>query len=486
MSESLHCRKYQTESLDEIRKLFAEGYTKVLLWLATGAGKTFVFCLMIKAAVKRGKRCIVVVRGRKLVDQASTRLFREDVPHGVLMSGHWNYQPCEKVQVCSIDTLIARNLRPDADLIIIDEAHQATSEGFKEFLGKYPHTHMIPVTATPWTDYGLTHVAQKIVHPITMEELIEEGYLSPFRYFAPSEPDLSEVKVSSSTKDYVNSQLADAMVKGQLTGSIIEHWKNLASDRKTILFAVNIKHSKMLTERFNQAGVPAEHCDADVPDSERNEVIKRLEAGTTMVVCNVGIFCTGVDVPALGAIVMARPTKSRNLYIQQGGRGTRLCPEEGKNDCLLLDHAGNISRHGFPTDEPEVDLKGEKLKTESLEGPKPKICKNCFAVFEGSKCPECGVEPPPAPTPEIRETDEKLQEIKEGGVSHIKIAHKQLLREGKRAGRKTGWAHHRLVNRFGYEECKEFLPEWFKLKYERGQSNPFGSSPYNGFSGGGF
>lgn len=476
MSE-LNCREYQTQSLDSIRELFAEGYTKVLLWLATGAGKTFVFCLMIKRSVKRGKRCLIVVRGRKLVDQASARLFRENVAHGVLMSGHWNYQPLQKVQVCSIDTLIARNLRPEADLIIIDEAHLATSAGFKEFLAKYPNTHMIPVTATPWTDSGLTHVAQKIVHPITMEQLIDEGYLAPFRYFAPSEPDLSEVKVSSSTKDYVNNQLADAMVKGKLTGSIIDHWKKLAWDRKTLLFAVNIKHSKMLTERFNAAGIPAEHCDADVSDAERNEVIARLESGETMVVCNVGIFCTGVDVPALGAVVMARPTKSRNLYIQQAGRGTRL--SEGKEDCLLLDHAGNISAHGFPTYEPEVNLDGEKAGTEKREL-NPKICKNCFAVYQAPKCPECGTEAPPTPVAEIKETDDELKELKVEEGDHIKIEHKQLLKQARKAGRKTGWAHHRLVNRFGYEDCKEYLPEWFRLKYERGRADPFGGSPFRG------
>lgn len=121
-------REYQTKSISDIREKFREGHRKVLLWLATGGGKTFVFCKMVKDSVSRGKRCIVVVRGRKLVDQASKRLFREGVNHGVLMASHWNYRPQAPVQVCSIDTLISRNLRPDADLIIIDEAHLFTPD----------------------------------------------------------------------------------------------------------------------------------------------------------------------------------------------------------------------------------------------------------------------------------------------------------------------------------------------------------------------
>ena len=233
----------------------------------------------------------------------------------MLMANHWNYRPNERCQVCSIDTLIARKLYPEADLIILDEAHLFTKKSQAgEFVQYYKdRSYIVPVTATPYLPEGLRHVAETFVHPITMEQLIEEGHLIKFRYFAPSEPDLKDVRISSTTKDYVTDELEKAMVAGQLTGKIIDNWKKIASDRKTILFAVNVHHSKLLTERFNQAGIKAEHCDADVPDKERNEIIKRLESGETRVVCNVGIFCTGVDIPSLGAIIMARPTKSYNL-----------------------------------------------------------------------------------------------------------------------------------------------------------------------------
>lgn len=472
-------RDYQIKGIADIKEEFKGGFRKVLLWLATGSGKTVIFCDMVKESTKRGKYCLIVVRGRKLVDQASQRLFREGVSHGVMMAGHWNFKPSMPVQVCSIDTLISRGLKPRADLIIIDEAHLAQSGGYKEFLAQYHSgTFVVSVTATPYSDKGLAHIAQKIVHPISMQELIDQNYLVPFRYFAPSEPNLDGVKVDYKTKDYANKELETRMVAGQLTGKIIEHWKSIAEDRPTILFAVNVHHSKILVEQFNASGIVSEHCDADVPDKQRNETIKRLENGKTKVVCNVGIFCTGVDIPCLGAIVMARPTQSYNLFIQQAGRGTRICPETGKQNCILLDHAGNIKRHGFPTMEPEVNLDGkitgEKGELES------KICKNCFCVYRGKICPECGVAPPAEEPKEIVETEDKLEEISITAKTPIEQWLEYLTIQRRKTNRKQAWIYHKLLEKFSWNESLPYLPKWFIEQGDRGQASPFGWSPYRG------
>lgn len=469
-------RPYQNLSLDLIKQKFMEGFKKVLLFLATGAGKTTIFCLMIRSAAEKDMHAIVVVRGRKLVDQASKRLFREQVEHGVLMAKHWNYRPRAKIQVCSIDT-VAGKLRPKADLIIIDEAHMATSEGYKEFLADYPDALVVSCTATPWTDKPLLHAAETVVHPITMDELIEQGYLCGFRYFCPTIPDMTDVKVSKTTKDYDEKQSEQVMISSQLTGKIVEHWLKIASGLPTLGFAVNVNHSKLLVQKFIEAGVPAEHVDANCSDKERDEVIKRLESGETKVVFNVGIFCTGVDIPCIGAIINARPTKSKNLFVQQCGRGTRTFA--GKSACILLDHAGNIERLGLPTEEDEVDLSGKK-KTEST--PKEtKICKDCFCAYRGTKCPECGAEPPKRETPEIEETNEQLVEINPI-VDIYKLKLKGLLSEAKKKKRKPAWAYHTFVNRYGLEEAKKHLPQWFIQKYERDIQMLFARSPYKGVS----
>lgn len=484
-------REYQTRSITEIREKFKRGMKRVLLWLATGGGKTFVFCLMVKQAVARGKRCIIVVRGRKLVDQASQRLMREQVPHGVLMANHWLYRPHLPVQVCSIDTLIARDLRPEADLIIIDEAHLATSEGYVDFLAKYPEAFVVAVTATPWTDKGLRHVAEDIVHPITMKELIDSGFLVGARYYAPSSPDLSNVKVSSSTKDYVTEDLAQVMSGTSLVGDVVEHWKKIVKDKPTLCFAVNVNHSKILVEKFLAAGISAEHVDANCSDETRNEVIKRLESGETKVVCNVGIFCTGVDIVSLGAVIMARPTKSRNLFIQQAGRGTRplyakgfdLNTQEGrldaiasspKPDFILLDHAGNIDRHDLPTEEPEVDLDGKQKQVTVKES---KTCKICFMVYRGPKCPECGALAP-EPRPEVKTVHGELVEI--AGINPVLRELKRRQAEAKRTGKKPAWAFYKIVETFGLEECRPYLPLWFVDRFQSNASSLFQNSPWKG------
>lgn len=469
-------RPYQTKGVDLIREEFYKGNKKVLLWMATGGGKTATFCHMIKEASLKGKYTLTLVRGRKLVDQASKRLFREHVPHGVIMSGHWNSRPSLSNQVASIDTLISRGIRPKADLIIIDEAHLATSDGYIEVLSAYPNAFIVAVTATPYTPKGLSHIADSMVKPISMLELIELGFLVPFRYFAPSEPDLSEVKISSSTKDYVTNDLEKVMISGQLTGKIIDHYIKIANGLPAICFGVNIKHSKMLAEKFNEAGIPAEHCDAEYDDEYREKVIARLESGEIKVICNVGIFCTGVDIPCIGAIIMARPTKSKNLYIQQAGRGTR--PSEGKSNCILLDHAGNIKQHGLPTDEPNVDLEGRVTESHDKRA---KFCRECFAIFEENPCPECGWAPAPGERSNtIVEGDGELKELKDIELDPILRSYKELIKEARKTGKKKAWAYHRLVSRFGFEEAKPYLPQYFVDNYENKNTSMFLTSRFSG------
>lgn len=410
---NLSLRWYQEKGIDEIRECFRRGIKKVLLWLATGGGKTHCFSYMMIEAVERKRRCLMIVRGRKLVDQASKRLFHERVTHGVLMAGHWNFRPHAPIQICSIDTLMSRGIRPKADLIVIDEAHQAVSDGYKEFLKDYPDAFVVAVTATPYTKKGLRHVADAVVHPITTQQLIDEGFLVPPRYFAPAAPSLSGVRVSKSTGDYVTEELAAAMDKGSITGDIVSHWKKLGIGRPTVAFCVNVAHSKHVAEQFNAAGIPALHADADTPDGDREKAIKALERGDIKVVTNVGIFCTGVDIPPLACIIMARPTMSGNLYIQQAGRGTRPNYPKGmpldtveqrlaaieassKHNFILLDHAGNVTRHGFITYEQDVDLDGQQHQPG--KGPRPHTCQECFGISAEWPCPLCGWQPVAAPS----------------------------------------------------------------------------------------
>lgn len=469
-------RDYQINSIELIKEEFKKGFNKVMLVLPTGAGKSVIACEMIKRSVKKGNNVIFVVRGVSLINQMSQTLFREYVDHGVIQSNHWNKRPNSKVQIVSIDTIISRKNYPKADFIIIDEVDQATSKGYKEFLSKYNNSFILGVTATPFFIKPITHAVESYVAPISMQGLIDKNYLCPFKYYAPNVPDLSEVKVSSSTKDYVNDQLEEVMVQGSLTGEIIKHWKSLGQNRPTLCFAVNVKHSKILVERFNKSGIPAAHCDANTPQNERDEIFLKLKNGEIKIVCNVGIATRGFDAPYVSCLIIARPTKSLNLHIQILGRGTRL--HDGKENCLVLDHAGNIQQHGFPTDEREINLYGKATETFTKTS---KICKECFAVYRGPICPECGVKAPPAPQGEIVETDEQLQEITQ--QNFIEITLKNLIREAKQKGRKKQWAYYKLIDRFGIEKVKDLLPPTFADRYENGIKNVFKNSYMRGFNG---
>lgn len=469
-------RDYQDLSLDQIRAEFLKGNHRVLLWLATGAGKTVIFCEMIKQSVDRGMRAMVLVRGRKLVQQASDRLIREGVNHGVMMAGHWMYRPNASVQVCSVDSLISwyRNRSkklPQADLVIVDEADQAASEGYKEVLALYPNAFIVPVTATPYVSGGLRHIADVMVHPISMQELIDRGHLLGFRYFAPSMPDLEGVQINSSTKDYVVDQLEERM--SGLTGDVVDHWGRLGGGMPTMCFAVNIRHSKIIRDMFLAAGVQAEHIEADNTDAERNAVLGRFERGETKIVTNVGIWTRGVDVPCTWNIIMARPTRSYNLFVQICGRGTRLHPESNKRSCTLLDHAGNLLRHGFPTLEPPVDLDG-RVKSEKGEM-ESKICKQCFAVYRGTKCPECGVVPPEAETPVIENIDGNLTEVVVTSKDPVEQHLEFLKKQARSKGYSMEWVYQKLVDKFGVDRCQALLPNYFKSKID----NPWNGSPYS-------
>lgn len=464
-------RDYQQKAVDEIRSHFSKGIKKVLLHLATGGGKTVVFTHILKGVISKNKKGIMIVRGRELVDQASQRLIRENTPHGVLMAGHWLYKPMEKIQVCSIDTLRSRKLKPEADLIVIDEAHLATSKSYVDFLSHYPDAFILAVTATPYGK-SLKHIADVVVKPISVNALIEQGYLVDARVFAPSNPDTSKVSVSRATGDFKENELNQLMDKSVLIGEIVDHWINLSQQRPTLCFAVTVAHSKHIVAMFNKAGIPAVHCDADTPEEERRDHVRSLQNGDIKIISNVGIFCVGVDLPWLGCIIMARPTKSYNLFIQQAGRGTR--PFSGKSDFILLDHAGNTIRHGFITDERDANISdSEGLLEKAPRG--PLVCASCFAVFKSGPCPSCGSNQTAYNTGKrsIEQVDGQLREVKtltlDQEIKRFIKQHKEIAKM-KGYERPRGWVYYRLLEKYGVEVAQKYmpkrvLPSWLVKKY---------------------
>ncbi len=486
-------RDYQVRAIDQIRGAFNSFARKVLLHLATGAGKTVIFCYILNKLFEVKVKAFMVVRRRKLVNQASKRLRREGVPHGVLMAKHWNKRPYEGIQVCSIDTLISGKYHPkteackekcngnhlEAETIIVDEGHDATTDSYKDFLDQYPEALILTVTATPYGLKSLAHLADAVVYPISMLDLAKQGYLVLPRYFCPQMPDLSKVKIEGG--EYNQIQLAEAMDKNELIGNIVEHYKTIAPGVKFMAFAVDVSNSQHIAKKFCDNGIRVVHCDADTPDKEREKILEEFQdpASDLMGITNVNIFATGADIPFLPCIISARPTQSYNLFIQQAGRGTRPIYKEGmpldtveqrleaikagpKQNFIYLDHSGNVLRHGFITDEKEANVGKDAIRIGKAEfSPSTPIttCWKCFAGYRGDACPNgC-----PPPVVEIKDENEgKLEEITNMPEEEFFLKRMELIRENykKKHGKalKKGFIYYKFLEKFGPEKTSIYFP----------------------------
>jgi superfamily II DNA or RNA helicase len=291
----------------------------------------------------------------------------------------------------------------------------------------------------------------------TTTELMAKGFLSPFRVFAPSHPDLSSVKVVRG--DYDEGQLSKAMNQPALVGDIVSTWLRLGEDRRTLCFAVDRAHARRIADEFEAAGVPTGYVDANTPAAERVRIGKRLREGQIKVVCNVFCLTTGVDWD-VRCIILARPTKSEILYTQIIGRGLRTA--EGKTDCLILDHSDTTLRLGFVTDihhEHLDDGRHKKSRGGMREkpAPLPKECPKCTYLKPAGvhKCPECGFVPERQSA--IETTDGDLVQLngrrkgKQEATPHsLQEFYSMLLWRQRESGYKAGYARAAFKERWGH------------------------------------
>jgi superfamily II DNA or RNA helicase len=201
------------------------------------------------------------------------------------------------------------------------------------------------------------------------------------------------------------------MTKPTVTGNIVAHWFKLTYDMPTIAFCASVKASEILAQAFQDAGVAAVHVDGDTPKKIRKQILTDFRAGNIKVLCNVDLFGEGLDVPGVIVAILARPTGSLGLHRQQIGRVLRFQP--GKT-AYILDHAGNLARHGLPDDEIKWSLEGRAVPTKSEMESRLVIrsCPSCFAVSPASSkiCESCGKELPKTPR-EIKQIEGELKEI---------------------------------------------------------------------------
>lgn len=443
-------RPYQQDAIEKIRTYYLNGKKRVLLHAPVGSGKTHIFSTILKSIYEKKKNAILVVNAVKLVEQASERLDREGVDHGVIMGNNKRNKPDALIQVCSIQTLGRRKTRPPADMIVIDEAHYATSKSYRELADDYPDAYFLGVTATPYVIGSLRHIADVIVKPVTMRDLIRDGYLVGPIYYAPSTPDLTGVRTRNG--EFATEDLDEILNQSQVVGDLVSSWEKLGENRPTLAFGVTVLHSMMIADAFNKAGIPARHVDATTKNKERYEAISGLESGKLKIISNVGILGVGVDIPSVSCIISARPTKSYALWVQLCGRGTRPFP--GKKDFRVLDHSGNVLRHGCILAERNGSLDPIKKTTRPVE---LTTCSACYAVFAGNICPECGESNRSEPRKQVETIEGELVST---DPFYLQVVSRrgELKDIAKRNNYHRNWVYYQLEREFGKDVASTFEP----------------------------
>lgn len=391
---NIKLRPYQRDFIDAVRNEFIHNHRRVVGVAPCGAGKTIMTGWMIKESLNRNKRSLFFVHRHELIEQTAKTFTALDIPHGIISAGvpmNLNLP----VQIASVQTLARRiDSVPAPDFLICDECHHILANTYKKILDAYPDAFLLGVTATPLRMGGITLVDSfdSLVESLSVDQLISLGNLTHFNYFAPKiGVDLHNVR--SKFGEFVNSDLEREMGKQKIIGGIVEHYIKLANDKSAICYCVNVNHSINVAHAFNQAGIPAAHCDGDTPKDTRNFIVNQFRNGNIKVLCNAELFGEGFDVPRCQAVILARPTKSLTLYIQQAMRAMRPDPDDPSKVAVIIDHVQNYLRHGLPNKNHNWSLAPNKEK----KGIAPvKECPNCSAIIPlGSRfCPVCNYEFP--------------------------------------------------------------------------------------------
>jgi DNA repair protein RadD len=448
MQSSLH--EHQKLAEAQLRESLRSGHRRPIIQSPTGSGKTVLAAAIVEKALAKGKRVIFTVPKLSLIDQTVERFNEEGIRAiGVIQGYHPGTDGTQPVQVASIQTLRRREL-PEADLVLVDEAHEV-HDFYREWMAKpeWQHVPFVGLTATPWTK-GIGKLYDDLIVPTTTAELIEKEFLSKFKVFAPSHPDLRGVKTVAG--DYHEGQLSAVMSEAKLTADVVKTWLEKGEDRPTLAFCVDLAHARKLADEFNSAGVSCGYVDAYTDRRARNELGEAFRARHVQVICSVGTLTTGIDWD-VRCIILARPTKSEILYVQIIGRGLRT--GVGKDHCLILDHSDTTLKLGFVTDIHHKELNdgtpNRSAKTGAPEEKKPRECPSCKALKNTHVCPSCGFAPQRQSQLKVRDGELVELDFRKGkkDLGGRQSVYSGLLWYGNSRGYKPGWAAVQYKNAFG-------------------------------------
>lgn len=467
---------YQQDLLNRARQSFTDGFKAPCIVSPCGSGKSVILAEMIRLTAENKKRTLFLVHRKELKDQISQTLISNNV--------NMDY-----VYVGMVQTVV-RNLskHPHYDLIVIDENHHTLAKSYRTIID-YFDTYVVGFTATPirLNGDGLGDVNDVLVEGPTVKWLIDNEKLAPYAYYSIDLTD--ETKLSkSSTGDYTNDSM-DKSLGDTIYGDAVKHYKKLINGQKTILYAHSVKYSESYAAQFNQSGITASHIDAKTPKDKRDLIINKFRNGDILVLCNVDILGEGFDVPDCTAVMLLRPTASLSLHMQQSMRPMRYRPNK---IATIIDHVGNVFRHGFPDMDRKWTLDKKQKKNRKESEPYPiwecEIANNgCGMVFpkdsietwiepnkdgelvKYAKCPECMQVH--EMSREIGKKVDKSAELKK--LEHCQLeeeyyrlrdpnqatSHQELLKIAKAIGRKPSWAAFK-AKELGLPDTPKWVYTW--------------------------
>jgi len=399
----LTLRPYQEAAIAAIYNYYGENTGNCCVVIPTAGGKSLVMAAFIEGVLKAwpDQRILIVTHVRELIVQNHAEMIGlwPAAPAGIYSAGLGKREARAQILFAGIQSIHRRAHEiGHTDLVLIDEAHLIpgnTSTMYRRFLDGLarinPALKVIGLTATPFRlDSGMLHEGKNalftdIAYEAPVRELIDAGYLSPLVSKQPATR-LDVSKVGTRAGDFIQRDLAAAVDKEAITRAavteIIEHGR----DRKSWLaFCSGVEHARHVAEEFGRQGVICRTIFGDTPKDERDAIIAAFKRGEIRALASMGVLTTGFNAPAVDLIALLRPTKSAGLYVQMVGRGTRLAP--GKENCLVLDFAGNVRRHG------PIDLVRPRRPGEAGGGEAPtKVCPECDSIIALSamECPDCG------------------------------------------------------------------------------------------------
>ena len=440
-------RPYQQQIVDEVRAEYRRGNKRVALVSPTGSGKTRIFAHIVRGAVERGKRTLILAHREELIQQISDAL---DVDHSFIAAGYL-YDRHALVHIASVQTLVRRLDKVEQpSFIVCDEMHHiARGNTFAACITQFPDAYLLAVTATlrRTSGEGFDWLFDTMVEGPTVAELIAAGYLSDFKIYGPPTADTSKLHIRAG--EFVQAEVAAVMDKPAIMGSAVEHYRKLADGKQAMVFCYSVEHSKATAQAFRDAGYKFEHIDGGFDREARQSIIGDFRAARIIGLCSCELVSEGFDVPGIHCGILLRPTASEGLYLQQVGRCLRTAPE--KPQAIIVDHVGNAARHGLPDEPRDWSLEGRDKRAKAPASRiSVRICPQCFAAQRSQRttCVSCGHEFP-VEAREVKEIDGELVEIKrlearreQGQAQTIEELMAQHIARGRSPHTARAWATH--------------------------------------------